>query len=100
MPKSVVFAIAPRDFPNVFDIALRENRLLGHAPRVHPAACLSAKFQNVRGDSSVTSNAAMFMFYDRVASHRTGRAFETTAATNAGNEVRAEVQKYARTNSR
>jgi hypothetical protein len=34
MPKSAVFAIAARDFPNVFDARFRENRLLGHAPRL------------------------------------------------------------------
>jgi hypothetical protein len=32
MPKSAVFAIGARDFPNVFDARFRENRLLGHAP--------------------------------------------------------------------
>ena len=34
MPKSGVFAITARDFPNVFDVKFRENRLLGHAPSV------------------------------------------------------------------
>ena len=36
MPKSAFFAIAVRDFPNVFDTRFRENRLLGHAPSEAP----------------------------------------------------------------
>lgn len=45
MPKSAVFAITARDFPNVFGARFRENPLLGQAPRVRepagPGACFA-----------------------------------------------------------
>lgn len=53
----------------------------------------------VLSNPKVTDNATMYFFYDRIATRATNSAFETAAATDAGNAVCAEVQKHARTNS-
>ena len=47
----------------------------------------------VLGDSTVVSNASMYLFYSRVGSTGTQSTFETKAAVEAGDAVRAEVQK-------
>ncbi len=50
----------------------------------------------VIGDPSVTSNSAMYFFYEQVGTHGTTGAHETQAATAAGNTVRSEVRKLNR----
>ena len=44
----------------------------------------------------VTSSAGMFLFYVRVGSIGTARAFETAAAVRAGDTVNAELRKFRR----
>ena len=44
----------------------------------------------------VTSSAGMFLFYTRVGSIGTARAFETAAAVRAGDTVNAELRKFRR----
>jgi hypothetical protein len=48
----------------------------------------------VLSEPKVTSGAAMYLFYSPVGSQDADRAFETTAAVDAGNLVRSEVRKY------
>ena len=50
----------------------------------------------VLDDASVTTNARMFLFYQRIGYRGTGSGMETTAAVTAGNDVRAEVQAFNR----
>ena len=50
----------------------------------------------VLGARSVTSSAAMFLFYRREGSKQTSGAFETIAAVEAGDAVHAEVQAFRR----
>jgi hypothetical protein len=50
--------------------------------------------QEVLEDSAVTSRAAMYSFYDRHASTRSGNRFETRAAIDAGDAVRTEVRNH------
>ena len=42
---------------------------------------------------SVTSNAAMYFFYERTGRRGTKSSFETTAAVEAGHAVRSEVRR-------
>jgi hypothetical protein len=46
--------------------------------------------------TSIKSNADLFFFYQRIGYPGTRNAFETTAAVNAGNAVRAEVRAFQR----
>jgi hypothetical protein len=48
----------------------------------------------VIGNPSVKSDAAKYFFYRRIGTHGTTRAYETIAAVDAGNAVRAEVHKF------
>ena len=48
----------------------------------------------VLSEPRVTSGAAMYLFYSGVGSQDVDRAFETTAAVDAGNLVRTEVRSY------
>ena len=53
----------------------------------------------VLGERTVTNQAAMYFFYSRVGQNG-GKAFETAAAVEAGEAVRAEVRHHsARTNA-
>ena len=47
-------------------------------------------------DPSVTTDAGMFFFYERMGMHSAGGAHETRAATDAGNAVRSEVDRFNR----
>lgn len=46
-------------------------------------------------DTTITTNAAIYLFYQREGLVRGSGAFETTAAIKAGQAVRAEIQKSA-----
>jgi hypothetical protein len=48
----------------------------------------------VLSEPTVTSGAAMYLFYSGVGSQDPDTAFETTAAVDAGNLVWSEVRKY------
>lgn len=48
----------------------------------------------VLGDPTITSNATMYLFYERHGLRR-GSAFETDAAIQAGNDVRDEIRRPA-----
>ena len=50
----------------------------------------------VLGVRAVTSGAAMFLFYHREGSMGTTGAFETAAAVEAGDAVKAELRKFRR----
>jgi hypothetical protein len=52
----------------------------------------------VLGNPKVVDNESMLFFYTRIGSRRPGRVFETIAAVEAGNAVRDELRKHARTN--
>lgn len=47
----------------------------------------------VLGDPTVTSNAAMYLFYRRAGRCGTASSFETLAAVEAGDAVRSEVRR-------
>ena len=47
----------------------------------------------VLGDPTVTSNAAMFFFYERRGRRGTKSSFETAAAVETGDAVRSEVRR-------
>jgi hypothetical protein len=47
----------------------------------------------VLGDPTVTSNAAMYFFYERTGRRGMESSFETTAAVEAGQAVRSEVRQ-------
>jgi hypothetical protein len=48
----------------------------------------------VVGDPTVTSNSAMYFFYLAHGTRDGSKAFETRAATDTGNAVRAEVRAF------
>ena len=50
----------------------------------------------VLDNPTVTTNAAMYLFYQRQGVVRAIGSFETTAAIDAGRAVSAELQRYAR----
>jgi hypothetical protein len=50
----------------------------------------------VLNDPLVKNNADMFFFYQHTGSYGTSNAFETRAAVDAGNAVRAEVRAFNR----
>ena len=50
----------------------------------------------VIGEPSVKNNAAKYLFYERTSTHGITATHETRAAVNAGNIVRAEVEKFNR----
>jgi hypothetical protein len=50
----------------------------------------------VLGEPTVTSNAAMYLFYKRIGQRGTRSAFETRDAFEAGEAVRAEVRRALR----
>ena len=47
-------------------------------------------------DPTVRSTEAKFFLYERIGFHSSAHAHETIAATDAGNVVRAEIRKFAR----
>jgi hypothetical protein len=47
----------------------------------------------VLGAPTVTSNAAMYFFYERIGRRGTNSSFETEAAVEAGHAVRSEVRR-------
>jgi hypothetical protein len=50
----------------------------------------------VIGEPSVRDNTAKYFFYEQIGTHSVTGAHETEAATDAGNTVRSEVQKFIR----